>query len=93
MSKEATDMDMRIMRMSLREFKTDKLQNAEEGINTEIHQIEMKGELEVLNRYLENYAKIAVLLENYKELLKEDRERIYEAAGSFQEADRKMFYS
>lgn len=86
-------MDMRIIRMSLREFETDKLQNAEEGIDTEIQQIEMKGELEVLSRYLKNYEKIAVIIENYKELLKEDRERIYQATGSFLEADKKMLYS
>ena len=48
------------------------------------------GKSEVLNRYLENYGKLSLLIEQYVALLQEDIAYIYEAAGTLVETEGKL---
>lgn len=60
---------------------------SEEDISPEIYVLEPYGELEVLNKYLEFYGELSLLLEEYVELLEEDRGRILGAVEEMLTAD------
>lgn len=62
----------------------------EELINPEINTLEPFGELEVLNRYINNYGKMSLLIGDYLKLLQEDRNRIFGAIATFLEAEAKL---
>jgi len=45
---------------------------------------------EVLKKYLENFARMSLLLKSYKDFLKEDTDRIYQASVSLLEFDGRL---
>lgn len=65
----------------------DAWKKAEEEIEPEIKVKEPFGNLEVLNRYIENYKKLSLLVENYVKLLEEDRTRIFSAVTALMDVD------
>lgn len=81
-----------IIRISLSELEeqNEQLKAAEELVEPKAEVMEPWGEAEVLNRYLENYGKLSLLIEQYVSLLQEDITYIYEAAGTLVETEGKL---
>lgn len=81
-----------IIRISLSELEeqNEQLKAAEELVEPKAEVMEPRGEAEVLNRYLENYGKLSLLIEQYVSLLQEDIAYIYEAAGTLVETEGKL---
>lgn len=77
------------IKISLEEHRQQSLvwQQVEEAIEPEIEIPEPWGELEVLNRYVENYGRLSLLLESYVKLLQEDRQRILGAVVALLDVD------
>lgn len=49
-----------------------------------------KGDSEVLKKYFQNFERMSLLLKEYADFLKEDKDRIYHAAVSLLEFDGRM---
>lgn len=72
------------------EQEKERLRAVGELVEPEIQEMKAWGESAVVDRYLEDYKKMSLLVGQYVSLLKEDLEYVCDAAGELLVADRQI---